>query len=86
MKDEHKILRYDLENKEEGLTPKERLMLAALNDLKEGEATGRDLRVAQESVKTAERELKEEEEGKVREEEAEVSGAENVQRVKRNQD
>lgn len=86
MTDAQKILRYELENKLEPLSKNERLLLAALNDLREGENSGKDLKLAQESVKQAEKAVAAEKKGKEEEaEKAEVSGAENVERVKRNQ-
>lgn len=98
MKDEQRIKRYELENSQKPLTPAERVLLAALNDLKEGVDSGKDLRIAQESVKQAEQAVKEE--GRTPEEVAkddkknkgkhthdvEVSGAENVKRVQGNEE
>lgn len=98
MTKEQKIKRFELENSKTPLTPAERVLLAALNDLKEGEANGKDLELALQSVAQAERAVAEE--GRTPEEVAkaekdlegkhthdvEVTGAENVRRVQGNEE
>lgn len=62
--DEQKEKRYELENRQEPLSPAERLLLAALNDLKEANESGKDIKLCEEAVKVAEKVVKEE--GKLR--------------------
>lgn len=95
---EQKIKRYELENSDKALTPAERVLLAALNDAREGEANGKDLEKALRSVALAEKAV--ELEGRTPEEKAEdekkgeskhtheveISGAENVTRVQGNEE
>lgn len=84
--DKQKTRRYELENSQEALTPAERLLLAALNDLKEADESGKNIKVCEEAVKQAEKRVAEEEEGNKTEAPEEiVSGGDDVRRVQDNQ-
>lgn len=62
--DEQRTKRYELENRQEPLTPAERVLLAALNDLKEANEGGKDIEACEQSVKAAEKLLGEEDKTK----------------------
>lgn len=93
---DQKKRRYELENSQKALTPGERVLLAALNDLREADLNGRDLDLAVAAVVQAEKAVVEE--GRTPEEVAEdekenkgvhthdveVGGGENVRRVQNN--
>lgn len=93
---EQKKRRYELENSQKPLNDAERVLLAALNDLREADLNGRDLDVAVAAVVQAEKAVEEygrtpeevaEDEKKnkgVHTHDVEVGGAENVRRVQNN--
>jgi len=84
--DKQKTKRFELENKQGGLTPAERLLLAALNDLKEADETGRNIEACEKAVKQAEKALENESENEGRVlPEAITAGGDDVRRVQENQ-
>lgn len=58
--DEQRTKRYELENEQDPLSPAERILLAALNDLKEANESGKDIKACEEAVKQAEKAVAEE--------------------------
>lgn len=58
--DEQRTKRYELENEQDPLSPAERILLAALNDLKEANESGKDIKICEEAVKQAEKAVAEE--------------------------
>lgn len=90
--DAQKTKRFELENKLDPLTPAERLLLAALNDLKEADQSGDSIKACEEVVKQAEKLLKDETKGTVttvkktvQVPEEIVPGGDDVRRVQLNQ-
>lgn len=61
--DEQKTRRWELENQQTPLTPAERLLLAALNDLRDANVSGENIKGCEEMVKLAELAVKKGEKG-----------------------
>lgn len=61
--DEQKTRRLELENKQEPLTPAERLLLAALNDLRDADISGDNIKGCEDMVKLAEQAVEKEKKG-----------------------
>lgn len=84
--DKQKTTRYELENKQEPLTPAERVLLAALNDLKEADASGNNIKACEEAVKQAEKNLEKESDSEMKMPPEPIkAGGRDVERVQNNQ-
>lgn len=88
--DEQKTKRFELENKDEALTRAERVLLAALNDLKEADESGDNIEACEHAVELAEKLVKKEEKG-ILEEDLDTAiqeipaGGDDLRRVQANQ-
>lgn len=89
--DAQKTKRFELENKtDEALTRAERILLAALNDLKEADETGDNIEACERAVELAEKLVKRESKGALDEEIKKdlmdiPAGGDDVRRVQANQ-